>query len=322
MDSGGPTAGGLLLAALLLLAACQAPWDNPAPTPTPMAKPVITPKQADKVFRKLYGERSTAIASRNVNALPGITSSAALLREQGFIRALVAEGQTTNYPELTNVTVAVPRQTQYPAWFMSIATGSEQGGTGWELDEVSRQAGSASWKIDATAGFVAKPPLPLTDAGGYASVGTLRRDPSKDVAAFLQAAAHGQPTTNVANTGDASSIANDDRQEIVNTGNLGWAFDIQVTPGGGTGNSIKLRDGSSLAVAWASQTAYFASANGACFTQPDSSGTKWDPQIANGTYKSGQFTRTIILSVVEPATGDDQVLGSQLATSSVSTQAC
>ncbi|MFZ0215071.1 MAG: hypothetical protein WAM30_03930, partial [Candidatus Dormiibacterota bacterium] len=74
----------MILAVAILMCACQWPWASGDASPTPTPRTVITPKQAEQVFRKLYAERSSYIDALKVDSLPTIASSVALLNEQGY----------------------------------------------------------------------------------------------------------------------------------------------------------------------------------------------------------------------------------------------
>ncbi|MFZ0217688.1 MAG: hypothetical protein WAM30_17300 [Candidatus Dormiibacterota bacterium] len=321
-DAWGTAQHAAVVLALLLLVACQAPWDNPAASPTPTPRAVITPKQALQVYRKLYAQRSAAIVARNLGALQTVATSSALLSTQGFVNLLLARGTTATVPALTSPSVLVPRQTEYPAWFIALGKESTSSGPAWGLDEVSRAGTSEPWKFSAITGFEGQPPPVAMASAGYAAVGSLRRDPSTDLAAFFQAFAHGQATTGVANSGAASDIATNARETIVNYGNKGWAIDDQYSEGGSIPDSVRLRDGSSLGLAWVAETLYVATASGACFQQPQSNGARWDGRVPDGNYKTLEITYVIVAPVMEPKSGDDQVLGSNVSTTNVASQNC
>jgi hypothetical protein len=156
-------------------------------------RPVITPVQAQAVVTAVWGLRERALYSCDRATLALLETGSARIGDLGRAECgcLI---RPENAPILDRRT-SVPRQTSYPAYFVTEVRTEDVTGNSWgEIMVFTRSAPTSHWQLNLATGSVADPGRviglrdPLVDAAGYVNLPDRRTRRAAETAAGRLAA--------------------------------------------------------------------------------------------------------------------------------------
>jgi hypothetical protein len=162
----------------------------------PAGRPVITPAGAERVLEETWRVREQALVNCDLPTLRALDTGSARIGDLARAPCACLARVAAPYTESR---VFVPRQVEYPAYFVTLAQTKTVHGETWvEVMAFTRRSAKTSWQVNLSTGFLPKPelsdwPQPIADAAGYATSpdestrSTAAAMPSQ-LAAYFQAA--------------------------------------------------------------------------------------------------------------------------------------
>lgn len=317
----GGRARGVALVVVIVVIATASSCGGGGARSQKVAKPVITPKQAASVVMKLDRENVKAIEGLDQNALPSIDADPQKTIDENSIQTVKALNTTVTAYPYVSVTPLVPKQTAFPAWFLAV-TKDAQAYTGLGL--YTRKSLRSGWKLALVTQLKSGPIQWKKASGGWAVSANLNVNLSQTLADYWGAATSGgdAQAAGVAPGSMTSDIASGLNSDDASNERDGWAVGLAFSAGGTLPEAIKLVDGGALGFAWVTELLKTRPSIAPCFPQPETNGSKWDPQVPNGNYQELALTYTYLEGMVEPPTGDLSAASYQESTTGVSGTAC
>jgi hypothetical protein len=140
----------------------------------PAGSPVINRTGAAAILKQVWAARNTALAACDLSTLTALDTGSARMGD--LARARCGCPQLAG-SEFSASRLFVPRQEQYPAYFVAMArTVTAQGNSWTEVLAFSRSSATTSWQLSLATGFgpdggkVSDLGYPVLDADGYAAL--------------------------------------------------------------------------------------------------------------------------------------------------------
>lgn len=269
----------------------------------------------------LDAQRVKAFEGQDLSALSTLEIDPELSIDQnGLQQAKDVGAPVTTYP-YASVTAIVPKQTAFPAWFLAVAKNT-QGDTA--LDLLTRQSSTTTWRLAVETRVEAGPIEWKKTSDGWAIPADLNVDPSETLSAYWSAAVSGGDAAGagVAPGTMTSDIASGLNSAVNSNESDGWAVGLAFAPGGVLSEAVRLDGGGILGIAWVTEELKTRPQYAPCFRQPETNGSKWDPQVPNGNYEELTLTYSYLEGMAEPATGNLTALSYAEGTTGVNGTPC
>jgi hypothetical protein len=263
----------------------------------PAGSPVINRTGAAAILKQVWAARNTALAACDLATLTALETGSARLGDLGQARCgcLQLAGSGFSASRLF-----VPRQEQYPAYFVAMARTVTTEGNSWtEVMAFSRSSPTTRWQLSLATGWgpsggkVAELGYPVLDADGYAAVPDTHTSAAAQVAvrrlaSYYQAAKNtGRLPANPFTPGFWSDQMAADiaahRQDAVQRNGLHGHFSYTVDPADPVFQVISGSQGMACGVV-RFRSVYTGRNGGHPYQTADL--RNWGPELAEGGYKS------------------------------------